>query len=72
MESDDSKAGAKEGFFVSVDYSKNALREIDAFFRKSGRIVIPLNARDSERADCDEACMTIADPAIWQISQTGR
>ena len=31
-----------KGFFVSFDYSRDALAEIDAFFRKSGRIIIPL------------------------------
>ena len=31
-----------KGFFVSFDYSRDALTEIDAFFRKSGRIIIPL------------------------------
>jgi DNA modification methylase len=31
-----------KGFFVSFDYSKDALTEIDAFFRKSGKIIIPL------------------------------
>lgn len=31
-----------KGFFVSFDYSRDALTEIDAFFRKSGKIIIPL------------------------------
>jgi DNA modification methylase len=31
-----------KGFFVSFDYSKDAIAEIDAFFRKSGKIIIPL------------------------------
>lgn len=35
-----------KGFFVSFDYSSNALREIDAFFRKSGKVIIPLTVRE--------------------------
>lgn len=35
-----------KGFFVSFDYSRDALSEIDAFFRKSGRVIIPLTVRD--------------------------
>lgn len=31
-----------KGFFVSFDYSRDALAEIDAFFRKSKKIIIPL------------------------------
>jgi len=36
----------QKGFFVSFDYSRDALSEIDAFFRKSGRIIIPLTVRE--------------------------
>ncbi len=36
----------QKGFFVSFDYSRDALAEIDAFFRKSGRIIIPLTVRE--------------------------
>ncbi len=36
----------KKGFFVSFDYSRDALAEIDAFFRKSGRIIIPLTVSE--------------------------
>ena len=35
-----------KGFFVSFDYSRDALAEIDAFFRKSGRIIIPLTVKE--------------------------
>jgi hypothetical protein len=35
-----------KGFFVSFDYSRDALTEIDAFFRKSQRIIIPLTVRE--------------------------
>ncbi len=31
-----------KGFFVSFAFSQDALREIDAFFRKSGKVIIPL------------------------------
>jgi hypothetical protein len=40
------RADRKKGFFVSFDYSSDALTEIDAFFRKSGRIIIPLTVRE--------------------------
>jgi DNA modification methylase len=40
------RADRKKGFFVSFDYSKDALTEIDAFFRKSGRIIIALTVRE--------------------------
>jgi DNA modification methylase len=40
------RADRKKGFFVSFDYSRDALTEIDAFFRKSGRIIIPLTVNE--------------------------
>ena len=30
-----------KGFFVSFDYSSDALTEIDRFFRKSGKVIVP-------------------------------
>ena len=36
----------KKGFFVSFDYSRDALTEIDAFFRKSGLVIVPLTVRE--------------------------
>jgi hypothetical protein len=36
----------KKGFFVSFDYTRDALREIDAFFRKSGKAIIALRVRE--------------------------
>ena len=36
----------KKGFFVSFDYSSDALTEIGAFFRKSGRVIVPLTVRE--------------------------
>jgi hypothetical protein len=36
----------KKGFFVSFDYSSDALTEVDAFFRKSGKVIIPLTVKE--------------------------
>ena len=36
----------KKGFFVAFDYSSDALTEIDAFFRKTGKIVIALTVKE--------------------------
>ena len=35
-----------KGFFVAFDYTRDALREIDAFFRKSGKAIIALTVRE--------------------------
>ena len=35
-----------KGFFVPFDYSPDALHEIDAFFRKSGKVIVPLTVRE--------------------------
>jgi DNA modification methylase len=35
-----------KGFFVSFDYSDDALREADAQFRATGRVIIPLTVKD--------------------------
>jgi len=35
-----------KGFFVSFDYSQDALSEIQAFFKKSGRSIIALTVKD--------------------------
>jgi len=35
-----------KGFFVSFAFSRDALTEIDAFFRKSGKVIIPLTVRE--------------------------
>jgi hypothetical protein len=35
-----------KGFFVGFDYSEDALREIDAFFRKSGKVIVALTVRE--------------------------
>jgi hypothetical protein len=36
----------KKGFFVAFDFSSDALREVDGFFRRSGRIIIPLTVKE--------------------------
>jgi len=36
----------KKGFFVSFDYSSDARREIGAFFKKSGRIIVALTVQE--------------------------
>jgi DNA modification methylase len=35
-----------KGFFVSFDYSSDALTEIDRFFRKSGKVIIPFTVKE--------------------------
>ena len=35
-----------KGFFVSFDYTSDAIREIDAFFRKSGKVIVALSVRE--------------------------
>ena len=35
-----------KGFFVAFDYTGDAMREIDAFFRKSGKSIIALTVRE--------------------------
>jgi hypothetical protein len=35
-----------KGFFVGFGYSDDALREIDAFFRKSGKVIVALTVRE--------------------------
>ena len=36
----------QKGFFVSFDFTSDALKEIDGFFKKSGRIIIALTVRE--------------------------
>jgi len=35
-----------KGFFVAFDFSSDALTEIDCFFRKCGKSIVPLTAKD--------------------------
>ncbi len=36
----------EKGFFVSFDYSSDALKEVDAQFRATGRVIIPLTVQE--------------------------
>jgi hypothetical protein len=35
-----------KGFFVAFDYTDDDLREIDAYFRKSGKVIVALTVRE--------------------------
>ncbi len=35
-----------KSFFVAFDYTSGALREIDRFFRQSGKVIIALTVRE--------------------------
>lgn len=35
-----------KGFFISFDYSADALQEIDHFFRTTGKVIVPLTVRE--------------------------
>lgn len=35
-----------KGFFVAFDYTQDALTEIDAFFRKTGKVIVPLTVQE--------------------------
>lgn len=39
-------AGFPKGFFVGFNFSSDALREIGAFFKKSGKVIVPLTVRE--------------------------
>lgn len=40
------RADRQKGFFVAFDFSSDALKEIDAFFRRSHRIIIALTVKE--------------------------
>ena len=40
------RVGREKGFFVSFDYSEEALREIDRFFREEHRVIVPLTVAE--------------------------
>jgi ribosomal protein S6 len=40
------RSDRQKGFFVSFDFSSDAIAEIQAFFKKSGRIIIALTVKD--------------------------
>ena len=33
-------------FFISFDYSSDALRECESFFKRSGKVIVPLTVRE--------------------------
>jgi hypothetical protein len=35
-----------KGFFVSFDFTSDALTEIDGFFRRTGKVIVPLTVRE--------------------------
>ena len=35
-----------KGFFVSFDFTSDALTEIGGFFRRSGKVIVPLTVRE--------------------------
>ncbi len=35
-----------KGFFVAFDYSQDAPSEVDAFFRKCGKVILALTVRE--------------------------
>ncbi len=41
-----SREDRTKGFFVSFDFTSDAMTEIGAFFRKSGKVIIPLTVRE--------------------------
>ena len=40
------RADRKKGFFVAFDYSQDALTEIDAFFRNTGKVIVALTVNE--------------------------
>ena len=36
----------QKGFFVAFDFSSDALTEIDRFFKKSGKVIVPLTVKE--------------------------
>ena len=40
------RADRKKGFFISFDYSGDALEEISRFFKQSGRVIVPLTVKE--------------------------
>jgi len=40
------RSGREKGFFISFDYSEEALREIDRFFKEEHRVIVSLTVRE--------------------------
>lgn len=36
----------EKGFFISFDFTAGALTEADAFFRRTGKVIVPLTVKD--------------------------
>jgi hypothetical protein len=36
----------EKGFFISFDFTAEALTEADAFFRRTGKVIVPLTVKD--------------------------
>jgi len=35
-----------KGFFVAFGYSQDSTREVQAFFKKTGKVIVPLTVRE--------------------------
>jgi hypothetical protein len=40
------RAERQKGFAVSFDYTDDALTEIDRYFRKTGKVIVPFTVRE--------------------------
>ncbi len=40
------RADCEKGFFVSFDYSDDALREIECFFKRSHKVIVVLTVKE--------------------------
>ena len=40
------RENCEKGFFVSFDYTSDALTEINAFFKRAHKVIVPLTVRD--------------------------
>jgi hypothetical protein len=40
------RAKCEKGFFVSFDFSSEAIREIGRFFTEESRVIVPLTVRE--------------------------
>ncbi len=54
------REGKHKGIFVSFDYSRDALDEIRAFFKRSGCVIVPLTVRELMDVDATELAMKLA------------
>ena len=51
------RADRMKGFFISFDYTTDALTEVQRFFKQTGRIIVPLTVREILE---DEIAMKLA------------